>query len=149
MISKILVPTDGSETAKKAIKYAVQLAKQTGATIMLVSVIDKNRHLAQSIPAVASPTRLMETVEDYLRQAAESYLKEAERLCGANGVRSKKIVRSGHPVEEIVKEAEQSKIDLIVIGSHGKSAIKAAVLGSVTFGVIHNDTKIPVLVVRR
>jgi nucleotide-binding universal stress UspA family protein len=55
----------------------------------------------------------------------------------------------GHPVEEIIKEAEKSKMDLIVIGSHGKSAIKAAVLGSVTFGVIHKETKIPVLVVRR
>jgi len=149
MISKILVPTDGSGTAKKATKYAVELAKQTGATIMFVGVIDKRGYLAQSIPATASPTRLMETVEDYLRQAAESYLKEAERLCGANGVQSRKVIRSGHPVEEIIKEAEKSKMDLIVIGSHGKSAIKAAVLGSVTFGVIHKETKIPVLVVRR
>jgi nucleotide-binding universal stress UspA family protein len=149
MISKILVPTDGSETAKKATKYAVELAKQIGATITLVGVIDKNRYLSQSIPAKASPTRLMETIEDYLRQAAEAYLKEAERLCGANGVQSRKVIRSGHPVEEIIKEAKNSKIDLIVIGSHGKSAIKAAVLGSVTFGVIHNGTKVPVLVVRR
>jgi nucleotide-binding universal stress UspA family protein len=149
VISKILVPTDGSVTAKKAARYAVELAKQTGVTITLVAVIDKNRYLARSIPATASPTRLMETVEDYLRQAAEGYLKEAERRCGANGVPSRKVIRSGHPVEEIIKEAEKSKIDLIVIGSHGKSAVKAAVLGSVTYGVIHYDTKVPVLVVRR
>ncbi len=46
-------------------------------------------------------------------------------------------------------EAEESRVDLIVIGSHGKSAFKAAALRSVTFGLIHKDTKIPALVVRR
>jgi nucleotide-binding universal stress UspA family protein len=59
------------------------------------------------------------------------------------------IIRSGHPVEEIVKQAERSKADLIIMGSHGRSALKAAVIGSVTFGVINRDTKIPVLVVRK
>jgi nucleotide-binding universal stress UspA family protein len=65
------------------------------------------------------------------------------------GVKSRKVTRAGHPIEEIIKEAERSKVDLIIIGSHGMSALKAALLGSVTFGVIHKDTKIPVLVVRR
>jgi nucleotide-binding universal stress UspA family protein len=52
-------------------------------------------------------------------------------------------------VEEIINEAVKSKVDLIVMGSQGRSALKAAFLGSVTFGVIHKDTKIPVLVVRK
>ncbi len=149
MISKILVPTDGSKTASKAAKYAVELAKQTGAAIKLLSVIDRSFHSVQSIPASAAPMHIIEPIEDYLTQAAESYLKDAERFCGENGINSKKVIRYGHPVEEIVKEAVASKVDLIVMGSHGRSAIKAAVLGSVTFGVIHKDSKIPVLVVRR
>ncbi len=149
MISKILVPTDGSDTAMKAVRYAADLAKQTGATIRLISVIDKSFYAPKSIPATAAPRRLAEPVEDYLRHAAEAFLDDAERLCKKGGVRSKKVIRKGHPVEEITREAGRSKVDLIVIGSHGKSAIKAAVLGSVTFGVIHKDTKVPVLVVRR
>jgi len=52
-------------------------------------------------------------------------------------------------LEEIVSEATRSKTDLIVMGSHGKSALKAAMLGSVTYGVMHKDTKIPMLIVRR
>jgi nucleotide-binding universal stress UspA family protein len=48
-----------------------------------------------------------------------------------------------------VKEAKNSKVNLIVIGSHGRSALAAAVLGSVTHGVIHKETKVPVLIVRR
>jgi nucleotide-binding universal stress UspA family protein len=149
MILKILVPTDGSKTAQKSVEYAIELAKQTGATITLLSVIDKSLFVTKSIPAVAAPTHLIEPIEDYLRQAADTYIEQAEKLCKENNVQSKKVIRSGHPEEEIIKEAEKSKVDLIVMGSHGRSAIKAAVLGSVTFGVIHKDTKVPVLVVRR
>ena len=150
MISKILVPTDGSETANKSVNYAAGLAKQLGAKITLLSVIDINvgAFMAQTVSAVNSPTHLIEPMEDYLKQTAEAYIKEGERICTKNGIQSKKVIRSGHPVEEIVNEAVKSKVDLIVMGSQGRSALKAAFLGSVTFGVIHKDTKIPVLVVR-
>ena len=47
-----------------------------------------------------------------------------------------------------MKEAEKSKTNLIIMGSHGQSALLAATLGSVTYGVIHKDTKIPILVVK-
>jgi nucleotide-binding universal stress UspA family protein len=149
MISKILVATDGSETAKKSIGYAADLAKQTGSKIIFLSVIDKTFFVSKSIPAAATPIHLIEPIEDYLRQAAEGHLEEAEKLCKKKGVQSSMVIRTGHPVEEIIKEAEKSKVDLIVIGSHGRSALKAAVLGSVTFGVINKDTKFPVLVVRK
>jgi nucleotide-binding universal stress UspA family protein len=149
MISKMLVATDGSEVAWRAVEYAVDLARQTSSRLILFSVIDKSFFLPASIPDMATPIHLIEPVEDYLKQAAEAYIEEAEKLCKKNGVEADKIVTSGHPVEEIIREAEASKADLIVMGSHGKSALKAAVIGSVTFGVIHKDTKIPVLVVRR
>jgi nucleotide-binding universal stress UspA family protein len=149
MISKILVATDGSETARKSIRYAIELARQTGASLTFLSAVDKNFFTTKSMPAVATPTHLIEPMEDFLRQAAGAHLKEAEKLCQKQGIQSKGIIRSGHPVEEIIKEAEKSKADLIIMGSHGRSALKAAVIGSVTFGVIHKDTKIPVLVVRK
>ena len=149
MISKILAATDGSETAWKAVKYAAGLAKEAGAAITVLSVIDKSPLLTQSIPAVSAPTRLIEPVEDYLRQAAEAYLERAEKLCRTSGVKFKKVIRSGHPADEIVKEAMKSKADLIVLGSRGRGAMRAAVLGSVTYGVLHRDAKIPVLVVKK
>ncbi len=148
MISKILVPTDGSETARKSVKYASDLAKKTKAAIILLSVVDKSTLTTMSIPASITPSRITEPVEDYLRLAAETYIKSAEKQCKSKGIKAKKIIRSGHVVEEIIKEAKKSKADLIVIGSHGKSAIKSAVLGSVTFGVISKSTKFPVLVIR-
>ena len=150
MIKKILVPIDGSETARSALKYAVDLARQTVSSIILLSVVDRSPYFgAPTVPSVSTPTHLLENMEDYLRQAAEAYVAEAEGLCKAKGVESRKVIGAGHPVEEILKTAETSKVDLIVMGSHGKSALGAALLGSVTIGLIHSETKFPVLVVRR
>ena len=149
MITKILVPIDGSKMSHKAAEYAVGLAKQTGALLTLLSVIDKRFVIEQSVSASASPTHVKESIEDYLKQSAQASTDEIEKVCKRNRIQSKTVIRTGHPVEEIVNEARRSKADLIVMGSHGKSALRAAVLGSVTYGVIHKDTKIPVLIVRR
>ena len=157
MFSKILVPTDGSRTARKAAKYAVDLAMLSGATVIILNVIDRTSFISPTVPGFVSPSRpgvthpehLIEPIEDYLKEAAKADMGEIAKLCEENHVPSKMVIRLGHPVEAIVKEAEKSKVDLIVIGSHGRSALKAALLGSVTFGVIHKDTKIPVLVVRK
>jgi len=149
MITKILVPIDGSKMSHKAAKYAVELAKQAGASLTLLSVIDKRFLVEQTVSASASPTHVKESIEDYLKQSAQASADEIEKVCKRNRIQSKTVIRTGHPVEEIVNEARRSKADLIVMGSHGKSALRAAVLGSVTYGVIHKDTKIPVLIVRR
>ena len=149
MISKILVPTDGSNAAQKAAKYAVDLAKKLKATIIILSVIDQRPYVSQTVPAAKTTLHIIEPIEDYLREAAEAYAGEIKKLCDKGGVRSKTVITSGHPVEDIVKQATKTKADLIVMGSHGKSALAAAVLGSVTYGVIHKDSKIPVMVVKR
>jgi nucleotide-binding universal stress UspA family protein len=149
MISKILIPTDGSEAAQKAAMYAVDLAKQLKASIIVLSIIDKRSFIGQTVQAKEATMNVIEPLEDYLREAAEGYVGEIIELCNKNGVSSKTVITSGHPVEVIVKEAARTKADLIIIGSHGKSALAAAVLGSVTYGVIHKDTKIPVLIIRR
>ena len=149
MISKILVPTDGSKTAQKAAKYGVDLGKQLKASVIVLSVIDQRSFIGRAVPAAETARHVIEPIEDYLREAAEGYAGEIKKMCDKNGVQSKTVITKGHPVEEIVKEAKKSKADLIVMGSHGRSALAAAVLGSVAYGVMHKDTKIPVLVVKR
>jgi nucleotide-binding universal stress UspA family protein len=149
MISKILVPSDGSKTAQRAAEYAVDLAKQLNASIIILSVIDKRSFTAQTVPASETPRHTIEPIEDYLREAAEGYAGEIKKLCDKSGVASKVSIKMGHPVEEIVKEAKRSKANFIVMGSHGRSALSATVLGSVSYGVIHNDASVPILIVRR
>ena len=149
MISKILVPTDGSKTAQKAATYAIGLAKQLHASIIIMCVVDKRFMVSRTVLFKPSSRYVTESIEDYQQEAAERYTKEIKKLCVKKGVKSTTVIKQGHPVEEIAKQAEKSKVGLIVMGSHGQSALAAATLGSVTYGVIHKDTTIPVLVVRR
>ena len=148
MILKILVPSDGSKTAIKAAAYAVDLAQQLKASIIILSVIDQRSLIAKTVSASETPRHIIEPIEDYLKEAAEGYAGETKKLCDKKGVASKISIKTGHPVEEIVKEAKRSKADLIVMGSHGRSALSATVLGSVAYSVIHNDKCIHVLIVR-
>jgi nucleotide-binding universal stress UspA family protein len=150
MISKILVTTDGSETALKASRYAIDMAKKLGASIIILSVID-NRSLQgyYTAPPEATAMNIRETMEDFLREAAKRDVARVKKLCEKKGVSCRPIISTGHPAEEIIKEAERSKSNLIILGSHGKSALAAVFLGSVTYGVIHKETHIPVLIVRR
>ncbi len=149
MISKILVATDGSEPALKSIHFSISLAKQIGANLVLLSVVDKGFFLPTTIPETATQTHIKEPAEDFLRRAVEIHLKDMKSLCEKNEVSSKTVVRSGDPVEEIIQEAEESSVDLVVVGSHGKSALKDVFLGSVTDALLHKESNVPVVVVKR
>jgi hypothetical protein len=79
MISKILMPTDGSKTAQKAAKYGVDLAKQLKASVVVLSVIDQRSFIGQTVPAAQTAIHVIEPIEDYLREAAESYAGEINK----------------------------------------------------------------------
>jgi nucleotide-binding universal stress UspA family protein len=138
MISKILVATDGSETALKASRYAIQLAKQLGASITILSVID-NRSFPSSypVPPEATAIHITEPMEDFLKEVAKRDVARVKKLCERKGVSCRTVISSGHPAEEIIREAERLRCNLIILGSHGKGALAAVFLGSVTYGVIH------------
>jgi nucleotide-binding universal stress UspA family protein len=148
MISKILVPVDGSETAKKAAVYAINLAKKLKASIIILSVIENRSLISKKVPSSKSEKRIIEPIGYYLKEVAEQYTGEIKKLCDEKNVSSKISIKMGNPVAEIIKEARKSEAELIVMGSRGRSALSATVLGSVSYGVIHNDKKIHVLIVR-
>jgi len=148
MINRILLATDGSKTSIRALKVAIEMAKKMGAKITLVGVIDNRLYTGHAMLAEDSPNQLAQPVEDYLMQVTGAYLADATRLCGQGGVEPEIVIRTGHPAEEILKEARRSKADLLVMGSHGRSGI-GSVMGSVTFAVLHGDSRVPILVVRK
>lgn len=115
----------------------------------LLGVSDNRFIVSQAVTATASPTHLKEAVKDYLKQSVQASLDEIEKICNRKRIRCKAVMRSGHPDEEIVKEATRSRASLIVMGSLGKSALGAAVLGSVAYSVFHRNSNIPVLIVKR
>lgn len=143
MYRHILIPTDGSDRSSMAIEQGLQLAKVLGSKVTFLAVAE---------PQVIVP---MDTVPlttiDFLETAhaeAEKYLAEAATRAGELGVTSGGVVvDSAEPAGAIALAAEEAGADLIAMGSHGRSGLKALVLGSVTTRVL-NESKVPVIVYR-
>jgi nucleotide-binding universal stress UspA family protein len=140
---KILVGTDGSNPALKAVKYAARLAGGTRAAsvITLVSVHDDTalRHAEHFVGRQA--------VEDYLRALSDKDLARARRHLDQAGIRHDMVIRTGHVASEIVALANRGKFDLVVVGSKGRSALGDLLVGSVAQRVAAL-AKVPVLIVK-
>ena len=139
MYKRILVPTDGSEFARKAELHALFLAKVSGAEIIALSVSEN-----QFITGI-SVTDEIEQLNLILKDRCEEDLKEFEEM-NDDGVKISSIIREGSPANVILDVAVEEDIDLIVIGSSGKSGFDRFILGSVSDKVV-NAAKCPVLVV--
>lgn len=142
---KLLLPTDGSDLAEKAADFAIDLAKKTEASILFLNVVDEvSPAYAYELESGVSIdiNELAESRKKYGDTAVNTLRQKAEDA----GVKSETKVIEGHPWEEILAEIDRSGIDQIVIGSHGRRALAAAVLGNVTFNVIHGSP-VPVTVV--
>ena len=147
MYRHILIPTDGSELARKAIASAVALARSTGAKVTGVYAVP------EYIPPVDAmvPVYQFPSPDEYRRQAsieAEMVLKDVVDACATAGVPCE--VTHGidsHPYRLILETAKSRDCDLICMSSHGRRGLSALILGSETQKVL-THCELPVLVVR-
>ena len=139
MYKKILVPTDGSEFAKKAQKHALFLSKVSGAEIIAISVTENN--FVNGLPLDDEVYQL----NQILKERSEENLKEFDKL-NEDELKINHIVREGSPAKVILEVAKEENIDLIVMGSSGKSGFDRFIMGSVADKVV-NSAKCAVLVV--
>ena len=140
MYKKILVPTDGSEFAQQAEKHALFLAKTTGADIYALSVTENN--FVNGLPLDEEVYQL----NQLLKQRSEDNIKEFEEMDETSGIKFHGIIREGSPAKTILEVAKEEDIDLIVIGSSGKSGFDRFIMGSVAEKVV-NAAKCAVLVI--
>ena len=141
LYKKILIATDGSEYTRNAVDYGIDLAKNTGAKLHAVYVVDTAAFA--SIPMDAA----WESMYELLRQEGDEATKVVADKASAEGQDVERNTIEGHPAEEIIKYAEKNAVSLIVMGTLGKSGLDRFLLGSVAEKVVRNS-KIPVLVVR-
>lgn len=147
MYSRILVPIDGSKLSDKAVREAAQLAKLTGAALLLLHV---RAVYDASISAESAPLGSIgkRKIEQDVRAAGQLVLDAAAKIAAGRGIEAKTLmVISPSPYEAIVKSAKKEKIDLIVMASHGRRGLAAVLIGSETQKVL-THTSVPVLVVR-
>ena len=139
MYKKILVPTDGSDFAKKSQKHALFLAKVCEAEIIAVSVTENN--FVNGLPLDDEIYQL----NQILKERSEENLKEFDEL-NEDDLKITHVIREGSPAKVILEVANEEEVDLIVMGSSGKSGFDRFIMGSVADKVV-NSAKCAVLVV--
>lgn len=142
-LKRILVPIDFSEHSKNALKYAVPFAKQFGAEIILVYVVEPTVYPADfSFGQFGYPD-----VEDEFRSRGEEELKNLIQKEIKKEVKAQKQVRTGKASVEILKVAQEKEIDLIIIATHGHSGVEHMLFGSTAEKVVRK-APCPVLSLR-
>ncbi|MBN8233889.1 universal stress protein [Halobacillus kuroshimensis] len=131
MSQKILVPIDGSDFSLRALKHAIEIAKAIDAELLLLNV--QYNYNSPNINRFVSK----EQVRRYQQENAKEVMDEALNVIENQEVTVHTKIRIGSPDYEIAKEAKESKVYSIVMGSRGLGAIKSKILGSVSFNVLH------------
>ncbi len=142
LFKKILVATDGSENARRAASYGVNIAKATGAEVHALYIISTQH-------AVTTRTVMgwSEAFEEYLANKGGVAIADVEKLGKEAGVKVEPVFLKGIPADKILEYAEENNIDLIVMGTHGLTGIKRFLIGSVAESVVRHS-KAPVMVIR-
>jgi nucleotide-binding universal stress UspA family protein len=145
MYTNILIPTDGSELAEKAVQHGIALAQRIGAKVTALTVLPPFHTLT-------TDTKMIEdTPAQYkarMQQHAETTLGAVAHAAIAAGIGCELVhVEHEHPYQAIIDTADAKGCDLIAMASHGRRGVSAILLGSETIKVL-THCKLPVLVHR-
>lgn len=144
MYKKILVPLDGSKRAETILPHVENLAQCYQAKVIFLQVVELPRR----------PMRYDAFYEVLTREEMERWTQEAEKYLAAlqikfreKGIDTQTRVGHGHVVDEIIHTAEQEKVELIAMSSHGRTGLPRVFYGSVAAGVLHRVDR-PLLLIR-
>ena len=145
IFQNIMIATDGSETAKKAVDAAIKLAKMNKAKLYAIHVIAPGELSVN----LRDPRDLewKDSMKVYLEKQGGEVTAYVEDSGKTADVEVESVVLEGNPANEIINFAQKNDIDLIIMGTLGKTGIQRFLLGSVTENVIRHSKK-PVLIVR-
>jgi nucleotide-binding universal stress UspA family protein len=147
MFKHVLIPTDGSKVARRAIKAGVALAKELGAKVTAYYAMETFQPYVYSEGYIMN-TATLRNFEEQARALGRKYLGEVEKAAKAAGVPCNSVMsKPATPAHGIVDAAKRKKCDVIFMASHGRGEFASLVLGSVTQKVLARS-KIPVLVFR-
>jgi len=142
MVNKVLFATDFSQVSEEAFGQAVRFAKLTDASLVIAHVL----HFPPMVGSAFVP--MAEETEDAMRTWCRNRLGELAAKATAAGVAAETALREGpHAHEGIIKAADEHKVLMIVLGTHGRTGLTKLVMGSVAARVI-TESPCPVLTVR-
>jgi nucleotide-binding universal stress UspA family protein len=135
---RVLVATDGSDYSRKAVNKALDLLQHSRGTLVVVSVLEISPHIYAVAPEIA---------EEKIK-VPQKHVAAVKELAASRGLPAEGFVREAESADEVITDvARRQSIDLIVVGSHGRTGLKRLLMGSVTESVIAHSP-CPVLVVK-
>ena len=149
VFERILIATDGSKNSEKAAKVGIELAKLSGGKVVIVYVADIGKYMPSA--GVISPfggvsSETIDYIVARIRDAGEKATLQIDELARSSCVTSERMIVEGNPPNEILRIAEDNKLDVIVLGNIGKTGLEKFLMGSVAEKVVRNS-KLPVLIV--
>lgn len=141
LYKKIMVATDGSENANKAALSGIEITRLSGAKLYAVNVIPKVPHLSYFGVPIEPPKNVSPDEYELHKHLEEDGMKTLETVkeMGAKvGVQMETVLLEGHPGSEIIDFAEKKDIDLIVMGTLGRTGLDRIIVGSVAQDVIRH-----------
>jgi nucleotide-binding universal stress UspA family protein len=143
IVQHVLVPLDFSATADRALDYAIALAQQLHARLTLLHVFDLTP-LTMGDAATGIPVTAVNELEIEVQHLLQASLEQVQRT----GLQGESLLVQGTPTQTIVDVAGEQGVDLIVMGTHGRTGLAHVFLGSVAEHVIR-QAPCPVLVMRK
>lgn len=140
MFKKILYATDLSEASLKALDMAEDIAKKNNASVIVLTVIPEE--IAWEGYYVPGLNDIFKKIISDTEQRLDAFIKDRFK-----GLAVERIIARGRPYEEIVRIASEKDVDLVVMGSHGRTGLGRVVIGSVAMRVLRRSAK-PVLIVK-
>ncbi|MGD9047723.1 MAG: universal stress protein [Anaerolineae bacterium] len=141
MYKRILLPLDGSATSEQALPHAIAQAKQFGAMLILLRVLEPLPHVRGMSAADIS------SIRQQTSEWAQEYVDQLVTNTREKGISAQAAIVEGQPNVTILQFAERNQVDLIVICSRGRSGFSRWLMGSVADRVVRGAT-VPVLLVR-
>ncbi|MDI1472350.1 MAG: universal stress protein [Thermodesulfovibrio sp.] len=139
-MKKILVPTDGSANAEKAINKAIEMIKKEEAELIILNV-------AEDFCPVGLDQMDCQTIRELVMKESKNIIASTLEKIKKEGINARGVVEVGAPAETIIDFAEKEKVDEIIIASHGRRGLKKFLMGSVAKKVLEGAS-CPVTVIK-
>lgn len=148
---KVMVAIDESESSHYALEWTLQNLRESieNSKLFIFTAQDlQDLSYLYASSFGAAPPELVQTVQENNKKFTAALLKKAKDICNQYGIEAETVTEIGDPKEAICEAVDKHNIQLLVLGSHGRNALKRVFLGSVSNYCVHN-AKCPVLVVRK
>jgi nucleotide-binding universal stress UspA family protein len=144
---KIMVATDGSDCSVLAAEKGIELARLSGGTVYAVCVVSTaSLSMYGDYFSSMGVNPYWELIYEELKNQGHQAVDSIKDLGAAKGINVESVLLEGHPADELIRYAEENEMDIIVMGTLGRTGIDRLLLGSVAGNVVRHS-KVPVMVV--